>query len=175
MYISVIKNIFSKDENQCHKYIKGIFEGNSNVLYQRLKNLILVTSDLEYSNVLYSDDISGIVNSWTLGSAMEFSARINSASRNGVPISYNLKSFLDEKFNKCGFYSDFEYKLEGRIEIKNKGVMAYSTLVNGVLKIKDINLFRNTIRFGIPGRFKAYGFGMLNVFKEEIPSHLFFG
>ena len=55
-----------------------------------------------------------------------------------------------------------EFKKAGRNDSTRKSVCFYETMFEGILKIKDAELFRNALKSGI-GREKAYGAGMLTV------------
>lgn len=166
MYLSILDKICG-DDYRVHQHVRGIFEGNQNVMFQVTDSNIIVMSDRKAVNI-ESKEID--INKYKNGN-YSFSIRLNPSKRDiktGKRVKIDpalVKAWIREKFEKNGINARFQYIPEGIRNSKkgNNTISLNSVLCFGTFSVIDFNLFEAAMLNGI-GNGKGLGFGMFNIF-----------
>ena len=158
-----------------HQMLKEIFPENGKLLYQRNGSSLLVLTNISIIEKFKGDfsiQKMGKLEDFfdRLGENNLFSLRLNAVKANRRKkfslYDEEVDDWVTKKLENIGLeIINCINTREGVLRSKRKGDYCYhnSVLVNGVMKIRDIERFEEAVRNGV-GKGKAFGFGLVNIF-----------
>ena len=156
------------DLYKIHQHVSAMFPNQRRMFYVGDSDITVVSE----TSALFSET-SKVVSEYNNGAILPFRVRLNpvkaeKATGRRIPISRdNLSAFVMKRLTHDAFtLKECKVTIEGRY-ILNKGsktIPYESVVVEGVLEVLDSSKFADVLISGLPGKGKAFGFSMLNIF-----------